>query len=157
MRLVDLQDLPEDIKRLIDLAQGARLHAYADYSGFKVGAAVGMIMPNGSLAIGDGCNVENAAYAVGHAEHGAIHRLAMLLPPGTKPFVNVTAVALVATRDDQDAIPCGICLQWLREFGNNNMVIYGVKLNTGGIIWQVQQFTLGELLPFSFGPNNLKK
>ena len=156
MKVVDLCSLSGDEQRLIDLAWMARLHAYADYSGFKVGAAVGMRMENG-LLIGDGCNVENAAYAGGHAEHGAIHQLAMSIPSGMKLHIDVVAVALVASGKKQHAVPCGICRQWLREVGTDKMVIYGVKLNEYGVLWQVERFTLGELLKYSFGPNNLNR
>lgn len=156
MKVVEFKSLGLDEEKLIGAAMLAQQYARADYSHFKVGAAVGMRICD-RLVIGDGCNVENVIYEVGHAEHGAVHRLAMLVSPGIRLRIYMVAVVLVAEKEDQHAVPCGLCRQWLREFGDDSMVIYGAKLNAEGRIWQVEVYTLGELLPYSFGPNNLGK
>ena len=56
-------------KELIVAAQTAMKNAYAPYSNFQVGAAV--LTDKGNIY--SGCNVENAAYPIGHcAEASAI-------------------------------------------------------------------------------------
>jgi cytidine deaminase len=92
-----------------------------------------------------GCNVENAAYPEGTcAEAGAI--AAMILGGGRK----ITAAAVVGGGDGL-VTPCGGCRQKLREFGAPDLVIH-VCDETGKIR---RSFTLAELLPQSFGPENL--
>ena len=48
--------------------------------------------------------------------------------------------------------PCGGCRQKLREFGASDLLI--IAADPGGIR---QQWTLEQLLPFSFGPEHLSK
>jgi cytidine deaminase len=126
---------------LIAAAVAARAKAYAPYSRFLVGAAVkdetGVVHP--------GCNVENAAYPQGAcAEAGAI--AAMVLAGGRK----IVEAAVVGAGDGL-VTPCGGCRQKLREFGADDLAIH-VCDETGRI---KRSFTLGELLPASFGPENL--
>ena len=45
-------------EKLVELAKEAMIHAYAPYSGFKVGAA--LLCTDGTVY--QGCNIENAAY-----------------------------------------------------------------------------------------------
>lgn len=123
------------------LAKTFRSRAYAPYSNFFVGAVVKGA--NGKLY--GGCNVENAAYPVGNcAEASAI---AAMVGDGEHKIVEV----LVMGPEGQICTPCGACRQRLREFGADDLPIHladptGVK----------QTITLGELLPLSFGPENLK-
>jgi cytidine deaminase len=126
---------------LIAAAVAARSHAYAPYSRFLVGAAVKDELGK----IHAGCNVENAAYPEGTcAEAGAI--AAMIMGGGKR----ITEAAVVGAGDAL-VTPCGGCRQKLREFGGNDLVIH-VCDETGKI---KRSFTLGELLPSSFGPDNL--
>lgn len=127
---------------LITAAVAARARAYAPYSRFLVGAAVA----DETGAVHAGCNVENAAYPQGTcAEAGAI--AAMVLAGGKR----IVAAAVVGGGDGL-VTPCGGCRQKLREFASNDLVIH-VCDETGRI---KQSFTLGELLPASFGPENLE-
>lgn len=126
---------------LIDAALAARGMAYAPYSRFAVGAA--LRTPDG--AIHAGCNVENAAYPQGTcAEAGAI--AAMALAGGRR-----IAELVVAGGGDAPCTPCGGCRQKLREFGGPDMVIRIV--GTAG--QTLLHTSLAELLPHSFGPDNL--
>jgi cytidine deaminase len=114
--------------------------AYAPYSRFKVGAAVRGA--NGRLY--GGCNVENAAYPQGCcAEASAIS--AMILDGETV----IEEVCVVGTGDAL-VTPCGGCRQRLREFGRDDVAVH-----VCGPTGLRQSFTLGELLPASFGPENL--
>jgi len=127
-------------KQLIQAAISAIDTAYAPYSNFQVGAAI--LAENGKLYTG--CNVENAAYPVGScAEAGAIS--AMVQSGQT----SIKAIA-VAGRGEELCTPCGGCRQRIREFADQDTPI--LVCNTHGL---QQKTTLAELLPLSFGPDNL--
>lgn len=126
---------------LIAAAVAARAQAYAPYSRFKVGAAV----KDEKGRVHAGCNVENAAYPEGTcAEAGAI--AAMIMAGGKR----VTEAAVVGAGEGL-VTPCGGCRQKLREFGAADLAIH-VCDETGKV---KRSFTLAELLPSSFGPDNL--
>lgn len=128
-------------KTLIAAAVDARAKAYAPYSRFLVGAAV----KDEHGAVHAGCNVENAAYPQGTcAEAGAI--AAMIMGGGRR----ITEAAVVGSGEGL-VTPCGGCRQKLREFGAPDLAIH-VCDETGRI---KRSFTLEELLPSSFGPENL--
>ena len=128
-------------KFLIAAAVEARSKAYAPYSRFLVGAAV----KDEKGAVHAGCNVENAAYPEGTcAEAGAI--AAMILAGGRK----ITEAAVVGAGEAL-VTPCGGCRQKLREFGTADLAIH-VCDEKGQV---KRSFTLAELLPSSFGPENL--
>jgi len=126
---------------LIAAAKSARLKAYAPYSKFLVGAAVRD--ENGKIH--GGCNIENAAYPQGWcAETSAI--AAMIMSGGHA----IAEMAVIGT-GDLLCTPCGGCRQKIREFAKGN-----VKIHMCGEDGKVKQtFTLDELLPASFGPENL--
>jgi cytidine deaminase len=126
--------------RLLRAAREAQTHAYAPYSHFAVGAA--LLDEQGRVHAG--CNVENAAYPQGVcAEAGALS--AMVLAGGTR------VRALVVVGDGAAPVPpCGGCRQKLREFGAPEMpVLVADREQLRG------SFTLGQLLPESFGPEHL--
>ena len=126
---------------LIGAARAARAKAYAPYSEFLVGAAV----KDEEGRIHAGCNVENAAYPQGTcAEAGAI--AAMVLAGGQV----IIEVAVIGAGDGL-VTPCGGCRQKLREFCAADVPIH--ICGEDGIV--KRSFTLGELLPESFGPENL--
>ncbi len=95
--------------QLIAMAWGARNHAAADYSGFKVGAALRAV--DGTISTG--CNIENATYGLTVcAERVAIFKA---LSEGLRAF---TEIAIV-TSGSKLTPPCGACRQILWEFGGN--------------------------------------
>ncbi|HLA03477.1 MAG TPA: cytidine deaminase [Aestuariivirga sp.] len=126
---------------LIAAAKSARLKAYAPYSKFLVGAAVRDERGN----IHGGCNIENAAYPQGWcAETSAI--AAMIMSGGHA----ITEMAVIGT-GDLLCTPCGGCRQKIREFAKGD-----VKIHVCGEDGKLKQsFTLDDLLPASFGPENL--
>jgi len=125
---------------LFRAARAAREKAYAPYSRFSVGAAVAT--PDGRIFAG--CNVENASYPVGScAEAGAI--AAMIAAGGRR-----IAAALVVGEGTALVTPCGACRQRLREFAREDTPVH-----VCGPEGLRRSFTLGELLPLSFGPDNL--
>ena len=127
---------------LIAAAKSARLKAYAPYSRFLVGAAV----RDERGQIHGGCNIENAAYPQGWcAETSAI--AAMIMSGGHA----IAEMAVIGT-GDLLCTPCGGCRQKIREFAKGN-----VKIHMCGEDGKLKQtFTLDELLPASFGPENLE-
>jgi cytidine deaminase len=127
---------------LIAAAQAARLKAYAPYSKFHVGAA--LLDEYGKIHAG--CNIENAAYPQGWcAETSAI--AAMIMAGG-----HAIAEMAVIGSGDLMCTPCGGCRQKIREFARGDVKIH--MCHEDGRV--MQTFTLDELLPASFGPENLK-
>ena len=113
--------------------------AYCPYSHFAVGAA--LECADGTVFTG--CNIENAAYSPGIcAERTAV---AKAVSEGHTDFVRI----VIAGRNTDFCVPCGVCRQVLREFAPGIEVIC---LNGKG---EEQVFTLSELLPHSFGPEFL--
>ena len=128
------------LKELFDAAKAAQACAYAPYSRFRVGAAI----RGASGRIHAGCNVENAAYPVGTcAEAGAL--TAMILA-GDRTLSDI----VVLGEGEVLCTPCGACRQRLREFGGDTLAIH-----VAGPEGIRRRFTLAELLPHSFGPDNL--
>ena len=129
-----------DLAELLEAARAARAYAHAPYSKFAVGAA----LQDEQGRIHAGCNVENAAYPQGLcAEAVALGHL--VLAGGRR----ITAVAVVG-EGAALVTPCGGCRQKLREFASD-----AVPIVVGDMTRQRARFTLGELLPASFGPENL--
>jgi cytidine deaminase len=134
--------LPADpaLKALFDAARAAQTRAHAPYSRFPVGAA----LRDEQGRIHAGCNVENAAYPVGAcAEAGAIS--AMVLAGGR----HICEILVIGDGEGLTT-PCGACRQRIREFAAPDAAI--LIAGQEGIR---ARFTLDELLPASFGPDNL--
>ncbi len=132
--------LLDGAQELLRAADGAMRAAYAPYSQFKVGAAVRGL----TGAIHAGANVENASYPQGQcAETSALGALV------TGGETAITAVAVVAERIEC-CPPCGGCRQRLAEFGSVDTPVYLGRPGT-----PVGPTTLGELLPLSFGRDEL--
>ena len=134
-----------DNRALIDHAIAARQAAYAPYSRYAVGAAV---LTAGGRTF-TGCNVENASYPAGIcAERTAIFKA---VSEGEREF---TAIAIVGSKvGEKNTLvtgPCGVCRQALFEFGGPNLTVIMAKSEDDYIVT-----TLGELLPYGFGPANL--
>jgi cytidine deaminase len=130
------------LAKLVAAAQAARAQAYAPYSNFAVGAAV--LDEQGRIHAG--CNVENAASPQGLcAEANAIAHLVMA---GGR---RIEAVAVVGVADEP-VTPCGGCRQRIREFAADGTPV--LVADESGLR---ARFTLGELLPASFGPRHLRR
>lgn len=96
------------LRSLLDLASKAALHAYAPYSGFRVGAAIRL----NSGEIVTGANVENVSYGLTIcAERSAVSRAVTQFGPE----IHIEAIA-VANLNGASSPPCGACLQVLAEF-----------------------------------------
>ena len=131
-------------KELLLKAIEARELAYAPYSNHKVGAA--LIGKSGKLYLG--CNVENAAYTPTNcAERTAIFKA---VSEGEREFTAIAVVGGVGDKLSEVCAPCGVCRQVMAEFCDGDMKIV---LGTPD---KIVVTTLSELLPYSFGKNNLK-
>jgi cytidine deaminase len=125
---------------LLHLAQRMMLRAHAPYSRFHVGAA--LRAEDGTIH--GGCNVENSAYPQGLcAEAGAI---AAMVAAGQKRILECVVVG----PGPEVIVPCGGCLQKLREFAAQATPIH--LCGPDGLHRTV---TLGQLLPMSFGQHHL--
>lgn len=126
--------------QLYDIAQTVSRNAYAPYSGFKVGAA--LLTEDGRVY--SGVNIENSSYgATICAERTAFVKA---ISEGEKQF---TAIAVYA--EGEEAIPCGICRQFMYEFAPEIMVITGTSRD------ELNVRTLAELLPVGFSLKGGKK
>ena len=133
---------------LVKEAFEAMKNSYSPYSEFKVGAA--LLTKDGKVY--RGCNIENSSYgATNCAERTAIFKA---VSEGERHF---TAIAIVGFKDgvtpglEEYAYPCGVCRQVMREFVNPKE--FRIIVASGED--HFKSFTLEELLPCSFEPENL--
>jgi cytidine deaminase len=126
-------------ENLVSLAQKVRVHSYAPYSNYAVGAA--LLADSGEYY--DGTNVENAAYPTSMcAERTAIFKA---VSNGER---KIKAIAVVT---ENGGSPCGACRQVLSEFGEDIVVL--IAKEDGEVIMET---TLRDSLPYSFGPRDLE-
>jgi cytidine deaminase len=131
----------EKVAEMLAAARAAMARAYAPYSNFSVGAA--LLGANGKIYAG--CNVENAAYPQGScAETSAI---SAMVADGERRVL----AALVVGQGDALIAPCGGCRQRLNEFAAAETPVH--LCGPAGLMKTV---TLGALLPYAFGPQNLE-
>ena len=127
---------------LIALARSAAARAYAPYSNFRVGCAIESV--DGSVVTG--ANMENACYRLGIcAEQSAL--------TAAQHAFGLDKVARIAVSGGDDATvctPCGGCRQRIREFATPQ-----TRIHVCGPEGLRRTFTCEELLPESFGPENL--
>ena len=131
---------------LLEEAKKARKMAYVPYSKYKVGAA--LMTKSGKII--HGCNIENAAYTPCNcAERTAFFKA---VSEGIYDFCKIAVVG-VFEDSDADALctPCGVCRQVMQEFCNPKE--FEIVMSDGA---KIKTMKLEELLPFGFGPDNLK-
>ena len=117
-------------------ATAVAAHAYAPYSGLRVGAAG----QGRDGTIVTGCNVENASYGLTLcAECGLV---SAQRAAGAGPLVAVSVVAA----DGAPLMPCGRCRQLLLEAGGPELL---VDTDAG-------PRRLADLLPAAFSPDDIQ-
>lgn len=133
---------------LVQAAIDARKNAYTPYSKFKVGAA---LLTDDEKII-KGCNIENAAYGPTNcAERTAFFKAI------SDGIMNFKAIAIVGGPESETdvfsgyAYPCGICRQVMREFCSQDFTVI-----VGKSVKEYKVYTLEQILPDGFGPENLK-
>ena len=128
-------------------------NAYAPYSGFYVGALA--IDTDGRMY--PGANMENASYGLSMcAEVGAL-----LAATSEKALDRIKAVVVVGGRCDEQGklvvkrpvLPCGRCRQLISEaaqLGKRDILVMTFDADK-----TIKTHRIAELLPLSFGPENL--
>jgi cytidine deaminase len=119
---------------LVTAARAAREFARAEFSTFKVGAA----LETADGTIVTGCNIENATYGLTIcAERVAMFKA---LSEGHRAFRRIAVVA----DTEAPTPPCGACRQILWEFGGDlDVILANLHGETG-------RYTLSDLLPLPF-------
>jgi homotetrameric cytidine deaminase len=127
---------PAQQAALLSAAREAAQHAYAPYSGFRVGAA--LLLEGGEIVTA--ANVENASYGLSIcAECSAVARAIAQHGPGLR----IHAVAVI-NLNNAPSSPCGACRQVLAEFmPPNGLILFPFDGNP-------QTHTLAELFPLGF-------
>lgn len=131
---------------LIELAKQAAKNAYAPYSHHTVGAA--LLSKSGKVFLG--CNIENAAYSPTNcAERTAFFKA---VSEGEREFEAIAVVGGYELNFESYFAPCGVCRQVMSEFCDRKSfrVIFGKNDD------EFLSFSLEEILPFGFSPNDLK-
>lgn len=133
---------------LLAAARLAAASAYAPYSNFHVGAALGFA--DGTVETG--ANVENASYGMTLcAETVAVGKAMAAGVRGGLVAVAVTGGLQGAVGKGDAVTPCGRCRQMLSELAQLGA--------TDPLVWcdgaEVLEIKLSELLPRAFGPGNL--
>lgn len=131
----------EDLESLLNIAADAAKQSYSPYSNFRVGAAV--ISENRKIF--SGCNIENRSYPAGICAE--ITAISKLISSGEK---KICAIAVVGLDSDNFLPPCGVCRQFMTEFGNDFPVLMANKK------MEYQIISVAQLLP-SDSLHDLKK
>ena len=134
-------------EHLLALAREAAAKAYAPYSNFHVGCAIESV--DGEVVTG--ANMENACYRLGLcAEQSALsaaqHKFGL---------DKVARIAVVGGTDATVCTPCGGCRQAILEAAQLGGRDVGIICGSGDGS-AVERHRIGELIPFGFGPANLK-
>ncbi len=131
-----------EYNNLVNEAFKAMTNAYAPYSNFHVGACV--LCKDGKMFYG--ANIENASYgATNCGERSAIFAA---YSNGYRSD-DIEAIAIVSD-GKRIAGPCGICRQVLSELLNpTTPIILAIKD-------EIKVMNMQELLPYSFGKEDLK-
>lgn len=146
-----LETLDHRDRELAERAQEAAARAYAPYSLFAVGAAV----RSKSGAIYAGANLENASSGLAICAEAAALSLA-----NSAGEPEIDAIAVVGFNFTEGAgasrlvAPCGSCRQLIAEAAqraNGNVRV----ICCNGELSSVAVWTIAELLPNCFGPENL--
>ena len=133
------------VKNLIREAIEGMQNAYTPYSHFNVGSA----LLTTKQKVYTGCNIENASYSPTNcAERTAFFKA---ISEGERDF---SAIAIVGGKKgvlSEFVPPCGMCRQVIREFVDpKSFLVILARSEEDYLI-----FFLEELLPLSFGPENL--
>jgi cytidine deaminase len=133
-------------EQLLELARAAAAKAYAPYSNFHVGCAVESV--DGEVVTG--ANMENACYRLGIcAEQSALtaaqHKFGL---------DKVARIAVAGGTDATVCTPCGGCRQAILESAQLSGREVEILCGSGDGS-AVERYTIGQLIPFGFGPANL--
>lgn len=128
-------------RELIRMARDVKSNAYEPYSEYSVGAV--LLCSDGSIY--KGVNIENITFDMcSHAERTAIKSA---IAEGKRDFQ-----ALAISTEAEDGVPpCGTCRQYIAEFCVDDFTIY----SDNGEGQKISEYTLGEIFPHAFRPENV--
>lgn len=124
---------------MIDKAKQALSHAYAPYSNFRVASC--LCSEDGSLYTG--VNVENNSYSLTLCAEASA--LCQMVAAGQQRI----AALVIMNAKGTLCPPCGACRQRIAEFSKANTAIHLCSHHA-----VIKSFTLDELLPHAFRPEN---
>ena len=160
--ILEFHELSDLEQALFTRAAEVRLRAQAPYSNYLVGVCV--VTDTGIISAG--CNVERVSYTqTTHAEQSAIDSL--IARHGTQKLSVVVGVSGPREKSiefppektsnsisdiNKVEAPCGHCLQiiWENCMGDPDVKILWLLPNG-----EISRTTIGDALPFRFGPNDL--
>jgi cytidine deaminase len=145
--LASIKDNSMTDEQLLERARAAAAKAYAPYSKFQVGCAIESV--DGEVVTG--ANMENACYRLGICAEQS----ALTAAQHAFGLDKVARVAVAGGGGDVICTPCGGCRQAILEAaqlsGRDVEILCG-----SGDGSAVERHRIGELIPFGFGPANLK-
>ncbi|CAI4229459.1 unnamed protein product [Auanema sp. JU1783] len=134
-----MEQLSEIEQVLVQKSKDVMKNAYCAYSKFPVGAAI--LAEDGSVILG--ANHENASYGgTICAERSA---MCAALTAGHRKFKSIA----ICTELPDPASPCGLCRQFLIEFGNYKVILCSSTSD------KLMVTSTKELLPHAFTPASL--
>lgn len=142
----DIRKDNEMKKLLIEKAVEVFPNSYAPYSKYNVAAAA--LFDSGKIYTG--VNIESASLgATICAERNAIFHAAA---EGERKLLAIAVIGgLDGDYGDEYCVPCGICRQVMRDFADKEtMLLISAKSPS-----DYKEYTLDEILPYSFGPEAL--
>ena len=146
-----INELPDNLRTLLEKAREVTSLAYAPYSKFQVGAVARM--SNGEVVAGS--NQENASFPAGLcAERVLLSSISTLFP---KIPVQTVAISYKSEQQQSDhpISPCGICRQSLQEY--ETRVGNPIQLILGGMSGPVYIIdSASRLLPLAFTSEELR-
>lgn len=138
----------EQFENLKELVLDARKLSYCPYSKFRVGCCI--LTKDGQFITG--ANVENASYGGAIcAERTTIVKIVTASSEQRRHCGDWLCLAISGDSLERCISPCGICRQFIREFTPTSFPI--VMFNGDGSKYIIK--TLEELLPLSFGPDDV--
>lgn len=131
-------------KELCLTAISAMKNSYSPYSGCKVGSA--LLAKSGKVYCG--CNIENASYTpTVCAERTAFFKA---ISEGERDFVMIAVAGGKDGNINGAFPPCGVCRQVMSEFCSPDFTVLTVTGQDSYL-----KYTLSELLPLAFTPENI--
>ncbi|MBC5993301.1 cytidine deaminase [Pontibacter cellulosilyticus] len=148
--VLEPNELTDQERKAMDLAQQAASDAYAPYSNFLVGAA--LVLEDGTMF--KGSNQENAAYPSGLCAE----RTALFAFSAHHPNEKIKLLAVTARRREDasflPAMPCGACRQVMAEYEHKQGEVIPVLLQgPDGNFYRFK--SVADLLPFQFNRESL--
>jgi cytidine deaminase len=145
-------DLSDTDRYLLQKAKDITDRAYAPYSQFHVAAVARLL--NGEFV--GATNQENASYPVGIcAERTLLGTLSSIHPGIPIDTIAITYVNHATGNSNAPASPCGLCRQSLLEYEQRTG--HPIRLILAGESGRVLIISsIKDLLPFGFGPDDLK-